>query len=328
MGHDPDALLCLKFTDAATIWLETRKPYLRDRTWAMYQHHISTLGKFFGEIPVGKIHIGNFRQYQAERLCNHGKKWKNRAGPSLIRHELWIVEAVLKRADRWKHIGPYYEPLPLPLNGKPKVMTQSEEKRLFEIAQTDPEFKLAYIVAGLTVNTSAAGSELRNIRLRDIDLKPPKPSITVDAGTAKNQARARTIPLNTSGLFFMEMAVALARSKGSIHPDHYLFPKRIVRGIWDPYTPASSSWLRTSFKGMREAADLPWLTPHCLRHQCGTKLLEFGVPPETVRSIMGHVTDDMMRHYCHTRYSAASDALSKIDTGMSVRPDTAASRRA
>jgi integrase len=316
LSSDPDFLLQLKFPAAAKLWLATRKPYLRERTFAMYEHHVSSLGKYFGELLIGKIHINHLRQYQLARLGNHNNAWKNKAGPSLIRHEIWIVEAVLKRAGRWKYIGPYYEPLPLPMSGKPKVMTQTEEMRLFDIAQSSPEFELAYLVASLTVNTSAAGSELRNIRLRDLALNGPKPSMTVDAETSKNQARARTIPLNPTASHIAALCVARAKSKGSIHPDHYLFPKRIVRGIWDPYKPASASWLRNSFKAMREAADLPWLTPHCLRHQAITKLLEYGVAPEVVRGIAGHVTETMMKHYSHSRYSAASDALSKIDSGM------------
>lgn len=93
-----------------------------------------------------------------------------------------------------------------------------------------------------------------------------------------------------------------------------------MRGLWDPYKPASSSWLAQSFKAMREAADLPWLTPHCLRHQCITEMLENGAPPEVVRAVAGHVTEQMMMHYSHIRYSAAADALSKIDSGMSMRP--------
>jgi integrase len=286
----------------------------------MYEHHISTLGKYFGEILIGKIHINHFRHYQLARLSNHNGAWKNKAGPSLIRHELWIVEAVLKRAGRWKHIAPYYEPLPLPSEGKPKVMTHQEEMRLFDVAQSSPEFELAYLAASLTVNTTAAGSELRNVRLRDLALNIPKPSITVDADTAKNNARGRTIPLNPTAIMIAGLCVARARAKGSIHPDHYLFPKRIVRGIWDPYKPASASWLRNSFKAMREAADLPWLTPHCLRHQAITKLLEAGATHETVRHIAGHVTEAMMKHYSHARYAAASDALSKIDSGMNIRP--------
>lgn len=292
----------------------------------MYEHHVSTLSRFFGETPLGRINIGHLRQYQLARMTNSEQAWKNKAGPSLINHELSVVQQVLKRSGRWGYMAKYYEPLPLPMSGKPKVMTHQEEKRLFDVAQSSPEFELAYFVASLTVNTSAAGSELRNVRLRDLALGIPKPSITVDAETAKNQARARTIPLNPTAAYIAERCVALAKTKGSVRPDHYLFPKRVVRGEWDPYTPASTSWLRNSFTALREAADLPWLTPHCLRHQAITKLLECGVPPEVVRGIAGHVTEEMMKHYSHARYSAAHDALSKIDSGMSVRPDNLAER--
>jgi integrase len=321
LSSDPDVLLGLKFPAAAKLWLDTRKPpILAETTWKMYAHHVSQLSKFFGEIPVGKIHIGHLRQYQLARLGNHNHAWRNKAGASLIRHELWIVEAVLKRAGRWKYLAAHYDPLPLPKEGKPKVMTQQEEMRLFDVAQSSPEFELAYLAASLGVNTTAVGSELRNVRLRDLALNIPKPSITVDADTAKNDYRGRTIPLNPTAIMIAGLCIDRARARGSIHPDHYLFPKRIVRGLWDPYKPASASWLKNSFKALREAADLPWLTPHCLRHQAITKLLEAGTPHETVRAIAGHVSEAMMRHYSHIRYSAASDALSKIDSGMNMRP--------
>lgn len=316
--QDPDSLLLQKFPAAAKIWLTTRKPYLRDRTYLMYEHHISTMSKFFGEIALGKVHLGHLRQYQLARMGNHDTLWKNKAGPSIINHELSIMQQVLKRAGRWKHLSHHYEPLPLPRTGKPKVMTVQEEKRLFEVAASDPEFELAYLATSLTVNTSAAGAELRNLRLRDIELKFGVPSITVDADTAKNQDRARTIPLTPTAITIISACIARARLKGSVHPDHYLFPKRIVRNLWDPYKPASASWLRKSFDALRKAANLPWLTPHCLRHQCITKLLENGTPPEVVRAIAGHVTEDMMRHYSHIRYSAAADALRKIDSGMNT----------
>jgi len=97
-------------------------------------------------------------------------------------------------------------------------------------------------------------------------------------------------------------------------PEHYLFPKRVTRNLWNPYQPASTSWLRTSFNALREAADLPWLTPHCLRHCAITKMLENGAPIEVVKTISGHISDQMVRHYSHTRFAASLDALNKIDS--------------
>jgi integrase len=336
LGHDPDSLLSQKFSTAAALWLSTRKPYLKERTFYMYGHHIETLDRFFGELTIGKIHLGLLREYQKARvnnaipLPNHefNKAWQRKAGPSVINHEMSVMQQILKRAGRWKLIAHHYEPLPLPPEQKPKVMTEQEEHRLFEIAASSVEYELAFLVASLSVNTTACGSELRNIRLRDISLTVTGPRFVVDAATAKNDPRGRTIPLNPTAAFQMARCIKRANSLGSILPEHYLFPKRLVRGLWDPYSPASTSWLRNSFKAMREAAALPWLTPHCLRHQAITKLLELGTPPEVVKSISGHISDRMMRHYSHTRYAASFDALSRIDSSMSVKSSKIQARRA
>lgn len=336
LGHDPDSLLSQKFSIAAAVWLQTRKPYLKERTFYMYGHHIETLDKFFGELPVGKIHLGMLREYQKARVNNamplpggeFNKAWHRKAGSSIINHELSIMQQILKRAGKWKAIAHHYEPLPLPPEQKPKVMTEQEERRLFDIAASSAEFEIAFLVASLSVNTTACGSELRNVRLRDVLIVGPNPKFIVDAETAKNGARGRTIPLNPTAAFMMARCIERSNSLGSILPEHYLFPKRIVRGQWDPYSPASTSWLRNSFKAMREAAGLPWLTPHCLRHQAITKLLELGTPPEVVRGIAGHISEKMMKHYCHTRFAASLDALSRIDSSMSAKSSKIHSRRA
>lgn len=319
LSYDPDSLLHHKFPSAAAIWLATRKPYLSERSFYMAEHHIHQLSRFFGDLKSPEIHIGHLRQYQRSRAANDGNLWKRRAGPSIINHELSIVQQFLKRCGRWSEFAEFYEPLPLPPSQKPKVMTAEEEYRLFQVARTRPEYELAYMVASISVNTTACGAELRYLRLEHVSLEG-RPKFTVNPEHAKNEGRSRTIPLNDTAAAQMAQCVARARTLGSYLPHHYLFPKRITRNLWDPYKPASTSWLRTSFNALRDAADLPWLTPHCLRHQSVTKLLELGIAPEVVRSISGHISEQMMKHYCHTRFSASMDALSKIDSG-SVRPD-------
>jgi integrase len=319
LGNDPDSLLKLDFATAVEKWLSTRKPYLKERSFYMAEQHIHQLNRFFAATKASQIHIGHLRQYQRARACNENKTWARTAGPSIINHELSVMQQFLKRCGRWKDFAEHYEPLPLPPSKKPKVMTADEEYRLFQIAKTSPDFELAYLVASISVNTTACGSELRHLRLEHISLEG-NPKFTINPEHTKNEFRSRTIPLNATAAEQMKQCVARARSLGSFLPEHYLFPKRVTRNLWDPYKPASTSWLRTSFAALREAADLPWLTPHCLRHQSVTKLLELGVAPEVVKSISGHISDQMMRHYCHTRFSASLDALSRIDSG-SVRPD-------
>lgn len=73
---------------------------------------------------------------------------------------------------------------------------------------------------------------------------------------------------------------------------------------------------RREWESLRVAAGLPWLTPHCLRHQCITELGEKGVAPEVIRQIAGHVSEPMMRHYTHARRQQQASALKLLEPSI------------
>jgi integrase len=311
---DASALAEMKFSEASSRWLESCKPHLREHTFYMYGHHASMVNRYFSEMTLNKIHVGHISDYQKARLENRGNTWKNPAGPSLINHEMSVVQQVLKRARLWAPLADIYVPLPLPAQTRKKVLDEAEEQHLFKVAASRPEWELAYLAAKLTRNTTAAGSELRHLRFADVILDSSNPKIVINPATAKNQFRGRVIPLNATAKATIEHCMGRAKKLGSHLPEHYLFPKRLVRGLWDPYKPASTSWLRVSFKGMREAAGFPWLTPHCFRHMAITVMLEQGAAPETVRHIAGHVSEQMMKHYSHNRHAAQMAVLQAMDS--------------
>jgi integrase len=49
---------------------------------------------------------------------------------------------------------------------------------------------------------------------------------------------------------------------------------------------------------------------HDLRHHCITRLAEAGVPEQTLMSIAGHVSREMLEHYSHIRMQAKREAVS------------------
>jgi len=109
---------------------------------------------------------------------------------------------------------------------------------------------------------------------------------------------------------FKAASLALERAKklGSLAPDHYLFPFRIHRALYDParhQTSFKSAWLK-----MTAAAELPGLRMYALRHHCITSLLEDPhVSEETVQAIAGHVSRKMMKRYSHIRWAAKRAAV-------------------
>lgn len=313
LRSDPDLLRNLKFTAAGQIWLDTRKPYLRPRPFYLAGQHVKHLGVFFGEMPLRKIHIGHIREYQKMRTHNLERQWKKRAGPSLINHETSALQSILKRACEWEKIKPHFEALPLPRWRPPKVLSDEQEMLVFAIAAGNPAWELAAWTSSLTVNTSVAGVELRSIQLSHVNMESRLPTLLVDAETAKEEIRGRVIVLNTTAQMMMHKCMKRASELGSYEPHHYLFPFRHAPGHWVPTKPTTASWLRRSFEGLREAAGIPWLTPHCFRHQHATLSYEAGEPEQTIRLRMGHVSERMTRYYSSLRRETQKTAVDAID---------------
>lgn len=69
--------------------------------------------------------------------------------------------------------------------------------------------------------------------------------------------------------------------------------------------------LKSGFRRAREAAEMPSVHFHDLRHSCATILLASGADLYTVAKILGHTTVKTTERYAHHQVSAQRDALSK-----------------
>jgi integrase len=70
---------------------------------------------------------------------------------------------------------------------------------------------------------------------------------------------------------------------------------------------------RTAWRNLTRKANLKGLRFHDLRHHCITKLAEAGVPDQTLMSIAGHVSRQMLEHYSHIRMEAKRDAVASLE---------------
>jgi hypothetical protein len=90
--------------------------------------------------------------------------------------------------------------------------------------------------------------------------------------------------------------------------------------VWvtlDPTRPMST-W-RTAWRKLTEAAGLPGLRFHDLRHHAITELAESSASDQTIMSIAGHVSSKMLAHYSHVRLEAKRQALEGISKSARVR---------
>jgi integrase len=104
--------------------------------------------------------------------------------------------------------------------------------------------------------------------------------------------------------------VKRAHMLGHSEPSHYLYCASQHHKL-DPAKPASKR--DTSWRALRDAAGLPGLRFHDLRHTVVTRLLEAGEPDHVVESITGHLSRRMLEHYSHIRLNAKNAALDRLD---------------
>lgn len=82
---------------------------------------------------------------------------------------------------------------------------------------------------------------------------------------------------------------------------------------WLTYLPIkiNAEGLKSGFRRAREAAEMPHVHFHDLRHSCATILLANGAYLYTVAKILGHTSVKTTERYAHHQVGAQRDALAK-----------------
>jgi integrase len=317
----------MNLSDAALSWLDmrdagtSRARYLKPRTIKTYKLELEALTLYFEDTPLCDITIESIRKYQ--RVRSDGQPpFKHRRHPAHVNDEVAKLRKILTRANLWHLIADDYEELETPFEQPRRVMTKKEEAHLFKVAVSRPEFAFIYAYCLLSVSTSASGAELRGLRLIDVDLIGR--TLQINAESAKNSVRVRSIPMVDDALWAASSLVIRARSLGSVEPQHFLFPYKRGNTPYNPNRQMADNGLQIRWKALREAAGMPWLTPHVLRYQCITKMAEGGLDRITAKRIAGHITDKMWDKYSQVRFDSVREKL--MGAFLPINPQPQASQ--
>ena len=129
--------------------------------------------------------------------------------------------------------------------------------------------------------------------------------------STKTDAGARMIPLNRDAVLALSELMDRLANLGADKPEHYLFPA-CESGRIDPTRPMKG-W-RTAWRSLTRAAGLRGLRFHDLRHHAITELAELDLSDQTIMSIAGHVSREMLDHYSHIRLAAKRRTLEALET--------------
>ena len=255
---------------------------------------IAALVPFWGDSPVSAITQETCRAYERARSRSAGT----------VRKELGVLRAALNFAHRYGRLTAVpHVFLPSRPGGKERWLTRGEAAALLRAAvssRSDTRLYLPLFIV-LALYTGARKEALLSLRWPQVDLE--RGTINLNPPGRRRTIKGRPmLPIHRRLMTFLR----LARRRGSdlgyvIHRDG-----RRVKDIGD----ANSG----SFGRACKRAGLKEVTPHTLRHTCGTWMAQKGVDLWQISGWLGQTharTTELYAHHSPDYLAAARSAADR-----------------
>ena len=290
-------------------WLLVNRPKGAERT---LQRIETCFGAWYPK-PLAGITVELIERWRTERLSAGTE-------PSTILRDVMTFSGVLTRAVKLgklpENVVRRVERPRIDRNPKVRYLDHAEEKRLRDaLDERDREMQQARESANkwrrarkqeplptlphygdhltpavlLSMNTGMRRGELLALKWAAVDMKGKQ--ITIEGATAKNQ-QTRHIPLNAEAL------EVLKRWKEQA-PDS----ERVI---------AIDTGFKTAWATLLERAKITKFRWHDLRHHFASRLVQAGVPLNTVRELLGHSSMAMTLRYAHLAPDQKREAVAKL----------------
>jgi len=304
--------------DALTLYGEEQAPNAADT--ARIGYAIGALLPFWGERMVGDITRETCRGYGRERD----------KAPGTIRRELGTLRAAInyaKEEGRLTYVPTVHLP-PKP-DGNDRWLTRSEAAALLNAARTGHPSTRTYLplFIVIAIYTGARKSAILELRWPQVNLELERINFNPAGRTRTAKGRARQ-PINPRLLTFLR----LARRRGSdlgyvLHRDGaQLGSMKRAFNVACVAAGLSRPVMVAGVDDDGKACMVPKLdddgavvlrhdiSPHTLRHTCGTWLAQAGVPLDKIGGWLGHTdarTTQLYAHHHPDYMEEARDALSR-----------------
>jgi integrase len=305
-------------------WLKTIKPSLRPKTWAQYEQvsrmHIVPI--------IGRLKLKDVRPDHVQSL--YTKKMEEGKSPTTVR----IIHAVLHRAFvqavKWGLLG--RNPVdavnkPKPRRVEMKVLSDDQVRSLLSMVEGTKYAALYH----LAVTTGLRQGELLGLRWSDLDwvsrqLRVQRQLQRVTGQglvfkEPKSSAGRRVVVLGSTTIDKLREHLILQREQRLFagkrwQENDLIFPSTIG-------TPMGPRNLMRHFKSILNAAGLPDIRFHDLRHTAATLMLQQGIHPKVVQERLGHsaisLTLDTYSHVLPSMQEEAAKAMDELLTPIPVK---------
>ena len=286
------------------IWLETyKKPSIKASTIAEYQCYY----KVHIQPMIGKARLQSVKASTIQKILNSMQE--NDYSEQVIKHVFVVVNGMMKQAVKEGLIlvNPA-DGVTLP-KGKPKeshtAMTVSEQQLFTECIQDSDQVLNSFLQ--LQLCTGLRFGECAALQWQDIDLKNKvlhvRHTVHVVNGadvltSPKTRCSLRDVPLMPKAVEVLRKEKARTAGQKVIAFDRYLFDGGNGRAVT---LQTLNRYMKRICKQIRQNGnEFPDLTSHDLRHTFATRAVENGMPPQTLKAILGHsslaMTMDLYSH--------------------------------
>lgn len=246
-----------------------------------------------------------------KQTCRAYVTWRDRK-PATVRRELTTLRAALNfaheegRLTRVPHVD-----LPERPDGKDRWLTQREAAKLLNAARTgraDVRLYLPlYIMLGLY--TGARPGSILSLRWPQVDLEAGRIDFAPIGTRRTTKRKVKGQPIPGRLLTFLRLARRRGTDLGYVVHDNGARIKDIGGGWYGDHDMAGNG----SFGSACKRAGLIDVSPHTLRHTCGTWMAQRGVPLHKIGGWLGHTDARTTELYAHHHPDFMEDARRAAD---------------
>lgn len=276
----------LLISDALDFYMEHHSPHTHSH--ATHEYYVKHLYNFFSGKKIEEISTILIRNYVIAREAKEIRT-------ETIRRELSILNAALNFLRRDRKLNyQFYIPLPQKPPGKDRWLKKEEAVLLMEHCTT-PHLLLFVALALYTGQRSGAILDLRwpqvDLEAGIIDFNPP--------GRVRTNKKRSVIKISQE----LNVILAAAKERHDSITTHDAVIYFRGDGVKD---------IKRGFNKAATDAGLKDVTPHTLRHTCGTWLAQAGVPLWEISGILGHSAQRTTELYCKHCPDYLANAVNKI----------------
>ena len=303
-------------------WLETWldvfiRPHRKPRTWASYHQTIHAY-----VLPaIGNEKLSDLAPELIQALLNYHVERGRKRTASYIRT---VLRAAFKRAKKLERIARN------PVDGLETISVAAKETEVFTAEQAEAFLASAQdhrleALFWLALSMGFRKGELCGLSWPDIDLEnatihiretlqraklPGEKKSRVIAGPPKSRASQRKLPLPDCAIEALRRHAARREDERLLAASAWQESGRVFTNTIGGMVDGDN--LTKVFHDLCEAAKVPRIRFHDLRHTCGTFLHAQGVSPFTIQEILGHSQLVTTRRYTHVDAALQKSALGKV----------------